>query len=215
MTIGLTARVDAESELTDSPSASEIVLERAAQVEFGGGKMAEGAEKPTLVEKLLRPSAGPEPAKESSRPGAGPGTALAPTPAFLGGSAIPTLTPPPRSEGQVATITNSGIEPRTLFVGKGISLSGDINSCDRLVIDGSIQANLQNCKHMTVSETGLFDGNALIDDAEVHGRFEGELTVRNRLAIRATGHVSGSVSYRQIEIEVGGKISGSIQAGRT
>ena len=174
--------------------------------------MAEGAEKASLVEKLLRPSAGAEPAKESSR--SSPGTALAPTPAFLGGSAPPISTPLPRSEGQAVT-SNSGIAPRTLFVGRGISLSGDIHSCDRLVIDGSVQANLENCKNMTVSETGLFDGNALIDDAEVYGRFEGELTVRNRLAIRATGHVSGSVSYRQIEIEVGGKISGSIQTGRT
>ena len=111
--------------------------------------------------------------------------------------------------------TTGGIEPRTLIVGRGISLSGEITSCDRLVIDGSVQANLENCKHMTVSETGLFDGNALIVDAEVHGRFEGELTVRNRLDIRATGHVSGTVSYRQIEIEAGGRISGSIQAGRT
>jgi cytoskeletal protein CcmA (bactofilin family) len=179
--------------------------------------MAEGAEKASLVEKLLRPSSGPEPAKESSRRGAVPGTPLDPMPAFLGGSTTPTPTaPPPRSGGQAVSPTSSGsgIEPRTLIVGKGISLSGEITSCDRLVIDGSVQANLQSCKHMTVSETGFFDGNALIDDAEVHGRFEGELTVRNRLSIRATGHVSGSVSYRQIEIEVGGKISGSIQAGR-
>ena len=176
--------------------------------------MAEGAEKPSLVEKLLRPSPGPESTKESSRP-AGPGTALTPMPTFLGGPTTPTPTVQPYSGGQAVSTANSGIEPRTLFVGKGISLSGDINSCDRLVIDGSVQANLQNCKHLTVSETGLFDGNALIDDAEVHGRFEGELTVRNRLAIRATGHVSGAISYRQIEIEVGGKIPGSIQAGRT
>ena len=120
----------------------------------------------------------------------------------------------PAALGKSAGDLSYGIEPRTLFVGKGISVSGDINSCDRLVIDGSVQANLQDCKHMIVSESGLFDGNALIDDAEVHGRFEGELTVRNRLDIRATGHVSGTVSYRQIEIEAGGRISGSIQAGR-
>jgi len=135
-------------------------------------------------------------------------------PAFLGGSTTPTPAVPPRSASQPVTSAN-GIEPRTLFVGKGISVSGDINSCDRLVIDGGVQANLQDCKHMTISESGLFDGNALIDNAEVHGRFEGELTVRNRLDIRATGHVSGTISYRQIEIEAGGRISGSIQAGRT
>jgi cytoskeletal protein CcmA (bactofilin family) len=175
--------------------------------------MAEGAEKPTLVEKLLRPSAGPEPAKESSRPGAGPGAALAPMPAFLGGSTTPMPTaPPPHSAGQAMTTTNSGIEPRTLFIGKEISLSGDINSCDRLVIDGNVQANLQNCQHMDITETGLFNGNAMIDDVEVSGRFEGDLVVRKRLMIRASGQVSGTITYGEIEIEAGGRISGVIQA---
>ena len=40
----------------------------------------------------------------------------------------------------------------------------------------------------------------------------GELVVRKRLLIRAGGHVSGTISYGEIEIEAGGKISGNIQA---
>ena len=106
------------------------------------------------------------------------------------------------------------IEPRKLIVGKGISLSGEIASCDRLVVEGSVQANLQDCKYILIAESGVFDGNAVIDEAEVHGRFEGDLTVRDRLSIRATGHVSGSVAYGQIEIQAGGKISGSVQSAR-
>jgi len=65
---------------------------------------------------------------------------------------------------------------------------------------------------MTIAETGLFDGNAAIDEADVHGRFEGDLMVRRRLLIRANGEVSGTISYGEIEIEAGGKISGVIQA---
>ena len=51
-----------------------------------------------------------------------------------------------------------------------------------------------------------------IDDIEVRGRFEGNLIVRKRLFIRATGRVSGTIRYGQIEIECGGQISGDIQA---
>jgi cytoskeletal protein CcmA (bactofilin family) len=36
--------------------------------------------------------------------------------------------------------------------------------------------------------------------------------VRKRLLIRATGRVSGAITYGEIEIERGGKISGAIQA---
>jgi cytoskeletal protein CcmA (bactofilin family) len=109
---------------------------------------------------------------------------------------------------------NSSVEPKKLIVGPGITLSGEINACERLVVEGSVQANLQDCRHMTITETGLFDAYAAIDEAEVQGRFEGDLVVRHRLLIRATGRVSGTISYGQVEIEAGGRISGSIQTGR-
>ena len=106
----------------------------------------------------------------------------------------------------------NAVEARKLIVGQGISLSGDIASCDRLVVEGRVQANLQNCQHMTIAEGGVFDGNAAIEDAEIRGRFEGDLVVRKRLVICASGHVSGTVTYGEIEIEAGGRISGTIQA---
>jgi cytoskeletal protein CcmA (bactofilin family) len=103
-------------------------------------------------------------------------------------------------------------ETRKLIVGREISLSGEITSCDRLVVEGSVEANLANCRDIDIAESGLFKGSASIDDAEVRGRFEGTLNVRRRLLIRATGKVTGNVRYGQIEIECGGQISGDIQA---
>ena len=103
-------------------------------------------------------------------------------------------------------------EVRQLIVGREISLQGEIRACDRLLIEGSVEANLQSCHDFNIAETGLFKGTALIDDAEIRGRFEGTLTVRSRLFIRSTGKVSGTVRYGQIEIECGGQISGDIQA---
>ena len=106
----------------------------------------------------------------------------------------------------------SETDVRTLIVGREISLSGEINSCNKLVVEGSVEANLQNCREVDIAESGLFKGSASIDDAEVRGRFEGTLVVRKRLLIRATGRVSGTIRYGQIEIEAGGQISGDIQA---
>jgi len=103
-------------------------------------------------------------------------------------------------------------EMRKLIVGREICLSGEITSCDRLVVEGSVEANLVGCKDIDIAESGLFKGSASIDDAEIRGRFEGTLTVRRRLLIRASGKVVGTVRYGQIEIECGGQISGDIQA---
>jgi cytoskeletal protein CcmA (bactofilin family) len=112
----------------------------------------------------------------------------------------------------VPTPVKRDAEIRKLIVGREISLSGEITACDRLVVEGSVEANLANCRDIDIAESGLFKGSASIDDAEIRGRFEGTLNVRRRLLIRASGRVIGTVRYGQIEIECGGQISGDIQA---
>jgi cytoskeletal protein CcmA (bactofilin family) len=110
------------------------------------------------------------------------------------------------------TTAKRDAETRKLIVGREISLSGEITACDRLVVEGSVEANLANCRDIDIAESGLFKGSASIDDAEVRGRFEGTLNVRRRLLIRASGKVTGNVRYGQIEIECGGQISGDVHA---
>lgn len=135
-----------------------------------------------------------------------------PPPRRLDGAAAPTsaapLTPTPFPSASPKHETDM----RKLIVGRGISLSGEINSCDRLVVEGSVEANLANCREIEISDTGVFKGSASIDDAEIHGLFDGILHVRRRLLIKATGKVTGTVRYGQIEIECGGQVSGDVQA---
>ena len=59
---------------------------------------------------------------------------------------------------------------------------------------------------------GIAGCSAAIESAEIRGRFEGTLTVRKRLFIRATGQVTGTIRYGQIEVERGGRIAGDIEA---
>jgi cytoskeletal protein CcmA (bactofilin family) len=160
-----------------------------------------------------------------ARPG---GQAANVAPLGRGPTPVPPRTPDqPRPSGETARPGDAGARPglpppaprrpdddlRKLIVGREISLSGEINSCDKLIVEGSVEANLQNCHDVELAETGLFKGSATIDEIEVRGRFEGNLIVRKRLFIRSTGKVSGTIRYGQIEIECGGQITGDIQAG--
>ncbi|MND08562.1 Polymer-forming cytoskeletal [compost metagenome] len=49
-----------------------------------------------------------------------------------------------------------------------------------------------------------------MDSAEIHGRLEGELTVRKQLVVHATGRVSGKIRYARIKVEEGAELSGEI-----
>jgi len=174
--------------------------------------MAVTADNLDIPYKLLRPSAGEDVPAETNSQLASTET-LPPTPSFLSISGHRPIHPPARQQSdQEVALPEGAIAARKLIVGQGISLSGEINECDRLVVEGHVEANLEKCGHMIITETGLFNGNAAIEDAEVSGRFEGDLVIHKRLIIRATGLVSGKIRYREIEIEAGGRISGTIQS---
>jgi len=121
----------------------------------------------------------------------------------------PAAPPPPPAP------TRRDSDMRKLIVGREISLAGEITSCDLLVVEGSVEANLANCREIEISESGVFKGSASIEDAEIRGRFDGILNVRRRLLIHASGRVAGTVRYGQLQIECGGQISGDVQAQPT
>ncbi len=104
-----------------------------------------------------------------------------------------------------------GEEGKKLVVGPEIALNGEINSCDKLVVEGHVEANMTDCREIEVSEGGTFKGQAEIDVAEISGTFDGELIARELLVVRATGRITGKVRFGQIEIERGGEVVGDVQ----
>jgi cytoskeletal protein CcmA (bactofilin family) len=132
-------------------------------------------------------------------------------PSNLRGSAEPSPPPPQTAEPQ-SEPSNKQVDIRTMVVGAGTSFSGEITSCNRLIVEGTVEAKLDNCKDVLIQEGGLFKGESATEHADIHGAFEGDLVVRKRLLVRSTGQLFGTITYGEIEIERGGKISGIIQA---
>ncbi len=102
-------------------------------------------------------------------------------------------------------------ESRRLIVGREIQLNGEITACDKLVVEGHVQVNLPGARVLEIAPTGLFKGTAEVDEADISGRFDGDLIARERLIVRSGGRVRGSVRYGKIVIESGGEIAGDMQ----
>lgn len=99
-----------------------------------------------------------------------------------------------------------------LIVGPNIKLKGsEITDCEILVVEGRVEASMKS-RDIRIAEGGVFSGKAEIDVAEVRGDFEGELTARKRLVIRATGKVTGTIRYGAMMVEEGGSLSGDVAA---
>jgi cytoskeletal protein CcmA (bactofilin family) len=102
-------------------------------------------------------------------------------------------------------------DDKKLIVGRDICLTGEISSCDRLIVEGTVEASLTNARSIDIAESGLFKGSAEIDEASINGRFEGKLAVHGRLLVRSQGRVSGDIAYESLVIEHGGLIEGRVE----
>lgn len=114
----------------------------------------------------------------------------------------------PSARGDIRT--GRGGEGRKLVVGRDISLAGEIKSCELLIVEGLVEADLKGCQLLQISDSGVYRGSAEVAQAEINGRFEGDLVVTERLVLRSTGSVQGNLRYNELEIERGGRISGSV-----
>ncbi|MFV0431727.1 MAG: polymer-forming cytoskeletal protein [Alphaproteobacteria bacterium] len=101
-------------------------------------------------------------------------------------------------------------ENKILTVGRDITLSGEIKRCDRLVIEGEVDATLEGTRVIEIAQAGIFNGDTEVEEADIAGTYSGTLTANKKLIIRKTGRVSGNIRYKEIIIEAGGQLGGDI-----
>jgi cytoskeletal protein CcmA (bactofilin family) len=79
-------------------------------------------------------------------------------------------------------------------------------------VEGTVEATMDS-RMMQIAQQGAFNGSAEVDLAEIHGVFDGDLVVREKLTIYATGKVTGKIRYGKVVIEEGGQLSGEVSFG--
>jgi cytoskeletal protein CcmA (bactofilin family) len=121
-------------------------------------------------------------------------------------------TPEPQAQPAAPTATSAAPESGSkLIVGPNIKLKGvEIQDCDTLFVEGTVEATMDS-RVIQIAQQGMFKGSAEVDVAEIHGTFDGNLTVRQKLVIHTTGKVTGRIRYGKVVIEEGGQLSGDIE----
>jgi cytoskeletal protein CcmA (bactofilin family) len=97
-----------------------------------------------------------------------------------------------------------------LFIGTGVTLKGDVDVPGAASVDGRFEGTLK-AQTLIVGQTGHVSGQISVETAEIRGMVEEHLTVRNRLVLRSSGSLSGTISYSKIMVEEGGSITGTIE----
>lgn len=96
------------------------------------------------------------------------------------------------------------------FVGVGTELVGTLRCRGDLVVGGAAQADCIVDGSFTLSEGGAWEGKLQALNAVIAGEVIGEIVVAEKLEIRKTARIRGSVTARSIAVAQGALIDGAM-----
>jgi cytoskeletal protein CcmA (bactofilin family) len=96
------------------------------------------------------------------------------------------------------------------FLGSGTSLTGELQCEGDLVVAGTVNAHAMVRGAFTLADSGRWTGGVRANNAVISGVVEGALLVSEKLEIRKTARIRGSVQARSIAIAQGAVIEGEM-----
>lgn len=96
------------------------------------------------------------------------------------------------------------------FVGAGSKLVGDLECDSDLVVAGFVRGDGAVRGAFTLTEGGRWEGEIQVANAVIAGEVEGVVVVAEKLEIRQTARIRGSVKARTIAVARGAVIEGEM-----
>ena len=79
----------------------------------------------------------------------------------------------------------------------------------QVIIEGHVDGDVVS-EYLLIAEKGNLHGKIRVSAAEIYGSFDGDLVVDDTLIIHESGKVTGTVSYKKVEIKSGGQLNAKI-----
>ena len=97
-----------------------------------------------------------------------------------------------------------------VVIGHGVTINGEIKKADEVQIDGEADVTMKT-DNLVVGATGDCKGDIETHNADIWGVFDGDIKASGTLTIQEQGKVSGKIEYQNLQIKLGGQISGDIK----
>lgn len=110
----------------------------------------------------------------------------------------------------------SGSSMETL-IGPQVVIRGDVHFSGGLYIEGKVYgavvAEDDSDAVLTVSESGLIEGEVRAPVVVVNGQLKGDVHARERIELASNARVEGNIYYRVVEMAAGAAITGRLIHG--
>jgi len=93
------------------------------------------------------------------------------------------------------------------IIGKNTSITGDIISEGDFRIDGKVDGTIKTSGRVVIGKIGSANGKVECNNADIEGKFSGELFVSNLLTLKDTAKISGEVVIGKLSVEPGAEFN--------
>ena len=103
-------------------------------------------------------------------------------------------------------------KPRTMernVIAKNSTFVGEITSDGDFRIDGILEGTLKTKGKVIIGVDGFIKGTIEATNAEIEGKFSGQLSIANILTIKVTANISGDIVVGKLSIEPGATFNAS------
>ncbi len=97
-----------------------------------------------------------------------------------------------------------------VVIGNGVKIIGQILEAETIQIDGTADVTMST-QNLLIGLNGDVKGELNSHNVEVLGKLDGNIKVTGTLTVQEDGIVSGKVEYENLQVKLGGQISGDIQ----
>ncbi|HEY0916032.1 MAG TPA: polymer-forming cytoskeletal protein [Solimonas sp.] len=110
--------------------------------------------------------------------------------------------------------SNSSSTPVDTLIGRQTEILGDVRFSGGLHVDGKIKgkviANSDKAASLSISDTGLVEGDVRVPNIVLNGAVIGDVHATEKITLAAKARVNGNVYYKIIEMEGGATVNGQL-----
>ncbi|MCF6139786.1 polymer-forming cytoskeletal protein [Flavobacterium sp. K77] len=96
---------------------------------------------------------------------------------------------------------------KTNRIVEGTTIKGDIISQADFRLDGHLVGNFQTAGKIVIGPAGSVTGDIICKNADIEGKFEGNIKVQELLSVKAKASIQGQVTVGKLAVEPGATFS--------
>ena len=109
----------------------------------------------------------------------------------------------------MATQNNSVNANSVSRISAGTVIKGEIQSPYDLRIDGAVEGKILTKGRVVVGESAVIKGDIICENIDLWGKVEGELFVKDTLALKEGCKMNGNINISRLSVELGATFNGT------